>query len=206
LIKKITILIFFLILLVSTNAIPFGNETEDAVIESGSFKMMSQPELDSQLFIQFKLVGTDKNGLDGYHTELKIYDNRGVLIYPTKCNGISCSNTQQLLGEMAFADSNGFVNYLIFLPSCGILSNNENCFQLQETYTISITGRGLLREETFTTQLKKIETNWFGDFLRFYTVNAQGFLIFFIAIVSLIAIISLFLKRRKNGNRWRYKH
>ncbi len=39
-IKKIYILIFLIMLIASTNALPFGNETQDLVIESGSFKMM----------------------------------------------------------------------------------------------------------------------------------------------------------------------
>ena len=203
-IKKTLILIFLFILIASTNALPFGNETEDAVIESGSFKMMSNPELDSEFFVQFQIVGTDKNGLDGYHTELKIYDNRSVLIFPEPCNfrrgnTTVCYNNPSL-GRLSFADSNGFVNYSIFLPSCSFFTDGEFCFQLQETYTVTITGRGLFREENFTTQLKKIETNWFGDFLRFYTTNAQGFFILFIAFVLAASLLTLFLKRRKHGN------
>ena len=162
--------------------------------------MMSNPELDSNLFINFQLVGADGNGLDNYHTELKIYDNRGVLIYPKKCSGIGCPNTQQLLGELSFSDSNGFVNYAVFLPSCGFFTDGEDCFQLQQTYTVTITGRGLIREENIITQLKQIETNWMGDFLRFYTVNAQGFLILILGLILTISFLTLFLKRRKYGN------
>ena len=199
-IKKTFILLFIIALIATTNALPFGNETQDVTIQSGTFKMMSNPELDSEFFIQFKMVGTDNNNIDGYHTELKIYDNRSVLIFPKKCGGIGCPNTRQLLGELGFADSNGFVNYSIFLPSCGFFTDGEDCFQLQQTYTATITGKGIFREENFTTQVKQIETNWLGDFLRFYTTNAQGILILFIAVVFLFTLGAIFLKRRKNGN------
>ncbi len=200
-IKKLSILIFLLILIASTNAIPFGNETQDAVIQSGSFKMMSSPELDSEFFMQFQIVGTDGNGLDGYHTELKIYDNRGVLIYPSKNIDLRDWRTNYpLSGEISYADSNGFVNYSVFLPSCGFFSDGEFCFQLQETYTATITGRGLFREENFTTQIKQIETNWIGDFLRFFISNSQGIFISIIAFSIIVSLVTVILVRRKHGN------
>lgn len=200
-IKKLSILIFLLMLIACTNAIPFGNETQNSVIQSGSFKMMSSPELDSELFIQFQIVGTDGNGLDGYHTELKIYDNRGVLIYPKKNFNVSeWPPNPGFLGEITFADSNGFVNYSVFLPSCGFFSDGEFCFQLQQTYTATITGRGLFRQENFTTQIKQIETNWIGDFLRFFSLNSQGIFILVVAFVVVGSLTSIILTRRKHGN------
>ena len=199
-IKKLSILIFLIILLTCTNAIPFGNETQDAVILPGSFKMMSRPELDSEFFIQFQIVGTDGNGLDGYHTELKIYDNRGVLIFPKKPAYLTFGGSRILSGEFAFADSNGFVNHSVFLPSCGFFSDGEFCFQLQQTYTATITGRGLFRQENFVPQIKQIETNWIGDFMRFFAINSQGIFILAVAFVVVGSLVSLFLMRRKHGN------
>ncbi len=205
-IKKLSILIFLIILISCTNAIPFGNETQDAVILPSSFKMMSSPELDSEFFIQFQIVEIDGNGLDGYHTELKIYDNRGVLIHPKQCDklifasDLGCPASPFGLGEISFADSNGFVNYSVFLPSCGFFSDGEFCFQLQQTYTATITGRGLFREENFTTQIKQIETNWIGDFLRFFASNSQGIFLLVIAFVVVGSLVTVILTRRKHGN------
>lgn len=200
-IKKTFILFFLFLLIASASAISLGNEIEDSSINPGSFKMMSNPELDSELFLQFQLIGADSNGLDSYHTELTIYDNRGVLVYPRKSfTGPYGIPNPGFLGEIAFADSNGIVNYSVFLPSCGFFSDGEFCFQLQQEYTVTITGKGLLREETFVTQLKQIETNWVGDFLRFVTVNSQGIFILLLSFIVSASLITLILKRRKHGN------
>ncbi len=125
------------------------------------------------------------------------------MVYPS-CSfyDLTCKQIdfKTLQAEISYADSNGFVNYSVFLPSCGFFSDGEFCFQLQQTYTATITGRGLFRQENFTTQIKQIETNWIGDFLRFFSVNSQGIFILVIALIVVVSITSVILTRRKHGN------
>ena len=189
--KKLILFLAILTILANANAIQLGNETSIPQISSNSFKMMSEPQIDSEMFIQFRLVDANQAALENYHTELKIYDLRGVLVYPRDFpiggGGLAIS----------FSDSNGFINYKIFLNSCNLLNDGENCFQLDQTYTVTITGKSIIRQENFTPKLKTIETNWFGDGLRFLYVNIQAILLITIALVLVIALISQFLIKRR---------
>ena len=74
--KKALIVIALIILLSTVQAIQFGNETLDPQIDSNSFKMMIEPQLDSEMFLQIRLVDENYAALENYHPELKIYDSR----------------------------------------------------------------------------------------------------------------------------------
>ncbi len=185
--KKIWLLLMVLVLIPTAFGIQFGNEIDVPSIASGSFKMMTQPQLDSGLFIQLKLVNSTSIPLENYHTELKIYDSRGVLIYPPKTN----------LADIAFSDSNGFVNYSIFLNSCNLFSGTENCFQLDQNYTVTVTGKNIYRQEFFLTKLKEVQTNWFGDSLRWAYINVGAIFIMLLASIMLIVVAILIFRGLK---------
>lgn len=186
--KKIILILAILAILANANAIQLGNETSTPQIAPDSLKMMSEPQIDSEMFIQLRLIDENQAALENYHTELKIYDLRGVLVYPRDAKTT----------ELAFSDANGFINYRIFLNSCNMLNDGENCFQLDQTYTATVTGKSIIRQENFTPKLKTLETNWFGDGLRFLYVNVQSILVIFIAAILLTALISqLLVKRRR---------
>lgn len=192
--KKIILVILFVLMLQSSLAIQFGNETQNPSIDINSFKMMIEPQLDSALFIQLRLVNDSGVPLENYHTELKIYDNRGVKVYPGEC-GVGCPFDS----KTAFSDSNGFINYSILLNSCDLFSGVSNCFQLDANYTVTITGKNIFREEFFTTRIKRIQTNWAGDFMRFAYLNIQSFFIILIAFILTVFVILKFFNFGKKG-------
>ena len=183
--KKTLAILFLLTLFASTNALQFGNETETPLIKEGSFKMMTEPQVDTPMFLQFQLVNEDQNALENYHTELKIYDSRGVKVYP--------ENDYQI----AFSDSNGYTNYSIRLQSCNIINNSQGCFQLDENYAVNITGKNISREEFFMPKIKTIQTNWVGDTMRFAAVNMQSILITMVAVIALTVIAVMAFKGLK---------
>lgn len=204
--KKILQILALLLILSSVQAIQFGNEIETPEIASGSFKMMTEPQLDSRTFIQFQLVDVNGTGLENYHTELKIYDNRGVLVYPNPYLFLPSQEGLDLelaihdstgtYTDIAFSDSNGTVNYLVQLNSCNALINS-GCFILDQNYTVVITGKNIYREETFVTRLKEIRTNWIGDSLRFVYKNTEPILILFLAGLVLVYVIGTIFSRKR---------
>lgn len=187
--KKILFLLLLLALVGGAGAIQFGNEIHIPSISENSFKLMTNPELDSQFFLQFQLVDGNGTPLENYHSELKIADARGVLVYPD-------------FGEpdIQFSDSNGFINYSFILPSCSAI-NQSYCFNLDQNYTVTVTGKNIYRQEFFTTTINSIETNWMGDTMRFTYANAQSIWIIACGIAFIIFIVSLIYVRKKGGNK-----
>lgn len=199
--KKILLLLLLLVVSGGAMAIQFGNEIHNPSIVSDSFKMITNPELDSQFFLQFQLADDNGIPLDNYHTELRILDSRGVLVYPDTSEGGSRFADPIAVffrDTLSFSDSNGFVNYSFILPSCNAI-NQTYCFQLDQNYTVTVTGKNIFREEFFTTTINSIETNWLGDTMRFVNVNSQSLLIISVSLGFIIFLVTLVFVRKRGG-------
>lgn len=87
--KKSLLLFIFVLLALTCSAVSFGNETKSVSIEAGSLEMMTEPQLDSTFFLKYRMIDANTMSLNNYHSSIKIYDHRGVLIYPYLC-GVGC--------------------------------------------------------------------------------------------------------------------
>lgn len=101
-----------------------------------------------------------------------------------------------------FSDSNGFVSFAVPISSCNLFSDLTNCFQLDLNYTVEIAGKDLFRKEYFVPRLKQIQTNWIGDFYRFFYTNITAILLIFLCLVVIVFLASMFYIKR-GGKRGR---
>jgi len=182
--KNKIFLAFFLIFFISTvSATTFGSERDISVfIDTNNFGYTHEVEANEVFYLNVRIIDQNSLPLRNYHIDLKVEDQRGVLI-----NDYSKEEKEGKIYRI-ISDDNGFINFAFPINVCGALQE-EFCYEVEETYTFRIIQKDLDHRENFRIIPQTLEHNWIGQGLRWIIFNMEYLFIVLILFIILISIL-----------------